>query len=166
MEPLPSKCVHWPTWKVQESAPVETMPPSASNNGQSSPAENNNHNASPIESVACSNITPANQFDVKKQYQQRTEDKFPVITNISPNSLTNNRDITDIINPYLNISSILFNLAWRHMQRVASSSGHASIIKVLCDQCFKNKDLAGVDFAAIEKDLATDIQSPWGGNGW
>ena len=125
----------------------------------------------PLESVACFNVTPANQFGVVQQYQQRTavpitEDEFPVITNISPTSLTNDRDIADIISPYPNVTSFLFNLAWRWMQGVVSSSGRASITKVLCDQHFKKEDLAGVDFAAIEKDLSMDIQSPWGGNGW
>lgn len=47
-----------------------------------------------------------------------------------------------------------------------SASGRASFTKVLLNERFKTQDLAGVDFAAIEKELASDNQSPWGGNGW
>jgi hypothetical protein len=60
----------------------------------------------------------------------------------------------------------MFNLAWRRLQGVVSASGRTSMAKVVLDERFKTTDLIGVDFAAIEKKLSMDIQSPWGGNGW
>ena len=59
----------------------------------------------------------------------------------------------------------LFNLAWRRMQGIVSSSGRSSIIDVIRDKHFKTTDL-DVTFTTIEKQIAADVQSPWGGNGW
>ena len=52
------------------------------------------------------------------------------------------------------------------MRGIVSSSGRSLIADVMLDKRFKNLDIQGVDFQAIEKQLAMDIQSPWGSNGW
>ena len=101
------------------------------------------------------------------QEYQRQPTAVPT-TEDQPSSLpspTIVRDIADIIKPYPNITSFLYNFAWQQMKGV-SASGRTSFTKVLLDKRFKNQDLAGVDFTAIEKGLASDIQSPWGSNGW
>ena len=172
--PLPSKRVRRPTWKVLGTAPIETSSSSSdSDDEQTSPVEGDGTRAPSAESVSHINVTPANQFGIVQEFQQPTavsraitEDQSPTIMDPPPSSLPTVRDVADIIDPYPNITSFLFNLAWRRMQGAVSSSGRASIIKVLLDKCFKTKDLAGVDFAGIEKELAADIQSPWGSNGW
>jgi hypothetical protein len=108
-------------------------------------------------------ITPANQFGIIQEYQQ------PTALNVSldqATSLTNNRELAQIIFPYPNISSFLYNVAWRRMRGVVSSSGRSSIAEVILDKRFDSLDIEGVNFTAIEKQLAMDIQSPWGGNGW
>ena len=84
----------------------------------------------------------------------------------SPTTPTTKREVTDIIYPYLNITSSIFNLTWRRMRGVISSSGHTSIVDAILNKQFKSADLVGVDFTAIEKQVAMDVQSPWGGNGW
>lgn len=167
-EPLPYKRVRRPTWKVLESAPVEPPPSSASsNNGRSSPVEGDDGRVSPIKSVSNCVITPANRFGLVQEYQQTTAVPVSlIIADYFPTYPKTNRDVSRIIYPYPNISSFLFNLAWRRMQGVASSSDRVSIAKVLLDERFKAEGLSGVDFTAIEKQLAADIQSPWGGNGW
>ena len=52
------------------------------------------------------------------------------------------------------------------MRGVISSSGRTSIVDAILNEQFKSADLVGVDFTAIEKQVAMDVQSPWGGNGW
>ena len=121
-----------------------------------------------LRATTISFVTPANKFDIVQEYLRQpipihtTEDQpsWP-----SSPSLTTVRDITDIIKPYPNITTFLYNFTWQRMKGV-SASGRASFTKVLLDERFKTQDLASVDFAAIEKELASDNQSPWGGNGW
>ena len=162
VEALPSKRVCRPTWKVLETAPIDSLS-SSSEDEQISPVGGNDSCEPPTESVSNFFATPANQFGVVKEYQRQPAAVLITGTSTPP---TTHRDVADIIEPYPTLSSFLFNLTWRRMKGVVSSSGRASIAKVLLDKCFKNEDLAGVDFAAIEKELAMDIQSPWGGNGW
>ncbi|KAH9051666.1 hypothetical protein EDB87DRAFT_1735076 [Lactarius vividus] len=173
MGPLPYRQVRWPTWKVLESAPVE--PPSSSatsNNGRSSPVDGDDRHKSPIEDFPHFTTMPANWFSLVQKYQQpmaitASEDRWrPPTMDSSPTCPNSDREVSDIIYPYLNISSFLFNLTWRQMQGVVSSSNWASMAKVLLDQHFESKQLDGVDFTAIENKIAMDIQSPWGGNGW
>ncbi|KAH9050787.1 hypothetical protein EDB87DRAFT_1827350 [Lactarius vividus] len=173
MGPLPYRRVRRPMWKVLESAPVE--PPSssaASNNGRSSPVDGDDRHKSPIEDFPHFTTMPANQFGLVQKYQQpmaitASEDRWrPPTVDSSPTCPTSDREVSDIIYPYPNISSFLFNLTWRWMQGVVSSSNRASMAKVLLDQRFESKQLDGVDFTAIENKIAMDIQSPWGGNGW
>lgn len=172
MESLPSKRVRRPTMKVLEGALEEPTSPSvADTNGRSSPVEIVDVIATTIESVAHLTVTPANQFGIVQEYQQPTaipvfEDWWKPHTDGNPGSLTANREVAHVIFPYPNMSSFLFNFAWRQMHGIVSSSGRTSIANVILDKRFKNTDLSGVNFAAIEKHLATDIQSPWGGNGW
>lgn len=111
---------------------------------------------------------PPNEFGIIQEFQQPKPTAVPItdVTNASPSSLTTDRDITDIVDPYPNVTSFLFNLAWRWIHGVVSNSDHTSFTEMLTDKCFKNEDLAGIDFAAIEKELTVDVQSPWGGNGW
>lgn len=108
-------------------------------------------------------------FGIVQEYQHPTavsisKDGWKAL--VVDTCLKPNRDVSHIIYPYPNLSSFLFNLAWRRMQGVLSSSNRASMVKVLADEHFEAKDLEGVDFTAIEKQLAMDVQSPWGGNGW
>jgi hypothetical protein len=129
---------------------------------------------SPIETVSLVTLTttPVNPFGVMQEYQQPTatpisEDWWrPLLTDMTPTPLTMKREVADIIYPYLSITSFIFNLTWRWMQGVISSLGHASITKVILDKHFDSADLDGVNFANIEKQIAMDVQSPWGSNGW
>jgi hypothetical protein len=108
-------------------------------------------------------ITPTNQFGIVQEYQQPTALNDSEDQAISP---TANRELAQIIFPYPNISSFLYNVAWRRMRGVVSSSGRSLVAEVILDKCFNKLDIKGVNFTAIEKQLAMDIQSPWGGNGW
>jgi hypothetical protein len=168
MEPHPPKRVRKPTWKDLETAPIDTSSSSSdSDDGQASPVEGDDSCAPTAEGVSHFIAGSANQFGVAQEYQQ-LQTAVPITENQSStisSSLTADRDIADIIYPYPNVSAFLFNLTWRRMQGV-SSSGRASITKVLLDKRFKNEDMAGIDFTAIEKELAADTQSPWGSNGW
>ena len=149
------------------------MSDTVSDNSQSSPVEDDTHHASSIETVThltIPRLTPANQFGIVQEYQQPTaipisEDWWKPLLIDSPPPLTTQRDIAAIIYPYPNMTSFLFNLAWRRMQGIVSSSGRSSIAEVICDKRFKTTDL-DVNFMTIEKQIASDIQSPWGGNGW
>ena len=169
---LPSKRVRRSTWKVLENAPEGPSSGTVSDDSQSSPVEDDNHPVFPIATVTHLSVTrlsPANQFGIVQEYQQPTavpisEDWWKPLLVDSP-SLTTKRDIAAIIYPYPNMTSFLFNLAWRRMQGIVSSTGRSSIAKVICDKRFKTTDL-DVNFTTIEKQIATDVQSPWGGNGW
>ena len=183
METLPSKRIRRPTWKVLEDASNE-VPEDASNeipcnlssvagnNDQSSPIEGDNSEVSPIEMVSNVVITPSNQFGIVQEYQQPTASPISVdwwmllCTKTSPTTPTTKREVTDIIYPYPNITSFIFNLTWRRMRGVISSSGRTSIVDAILNEQFKSADLVGVDFTATEKQVAMDVQSPWGGNGW
>jgi hypothetical protein len=168
MEPHPPKQVCKPTWKDLETAPIDTSSSSSdSDDRQASPVEGDDSCAPTAEGVSHFIAGSANQFGVVQEYQQ-LQTAVPITENQSStisSSLTADRDIADIIYPYPNVSAFLFNLTWRWMQGV-SSSGCASITKVLLDKHFKKEDMAGIDFTAIEKELAADTQSPWGSNGW
>ena len=176
-EPLPSKWVRRSTWKVLENTPDEPPTSSAvSDNGRSSPIEDDDNldpspHASPIETVTHLTVTPANLFGIVQEYQQPTavpisEDWWkPLVVDHPPTSLTTKRDVAAIIYPYPNMTSFLFNLAWRRMQGIVSSTGRSSIAEVIRDKRFKTTDL-DVNFTTIEKQIAMDVQSPWGGNGW
>jgi hypothetical protein len=169
MEPLPSKRVRRPTWKVLETAPIDTSSSSSDadlDDEQTSPLEGNDHCAPSTEGASNFFVTPANQFGIVQEYQRQLT-ALPIAEDQLPSNIdTSDRDIADIIDPYPNVTSFLFNFAWRRMKGVVSSAGRASITSVLLDKRFKNDDLDGVDFSAIEKELAADIQSPWGSNGW
>ena len=111
---------------------------------------------------------PPNEFGIVQEFQQPETMAVPVtdVPNASPSSLTTDQDITDIIDPYPNVTSFLFNLTWRQIRGVVSNSDCTSFTKMLIDKHFNNEDLVGINFAGIEKELAADVQSPWGSNGW
>ena len=178
---LPLKRVRRSTWKVLENAPEgPSTSGTVSDNGESSPVEDDNHLASPISPISpirvetvtpgYLTVTPANQFGIVQEYQQPTavpisEDWWRPLLMDFPLPPTAKRDVAAIIYPYPNISSFLFNLVWRRMQGIVSPTGRSSIAKVISDKRFKTTDL-DVNYATIEKQIATDVQSPWGGNGW
>jgi len=168
-EPLPSKRVCRPTWKVRETASNGTSSSSSdSDDDQPSPikpVEAIDNQVPQTESVRSVYVTPPNQFGVIQEFQQPWLAAVP-ITNVMNTSPTTDRDIADIVDPYPNVTSFLYNLTWRRIHGVVSISDRTTFTKMLLDKRFNNEDLAGVDFPAIEKELATDIQSPWGGNGW
>lgn len=182
-EPLPSKRIRRPTWKVREGAPDEdddlpegpgNLDPLAtdpdSNNRLASP-----ENTSPQVFTITKICTSANRFSLVREYQQRPSaipdssaswcsllsDKSPMLPR--PRKP---RKLSDIIYPYLSISAFLFNFTWRRMHGTQSSSNRALMLSTLRDPRFEASDLDGVNFQEIEEQLREDVQSPWGGNGW
>lgn len=167
MEPLPPKRIRRPTWKVLEGAPDEPTSPSATSESEHEQPPTIDGVDIPvsttIETVTSLTVTPANLFGIVQEYQRPAAD---LVSKGQATSLTAKRELTQIIFPYPNISSFLYNFAWRRMRGVVSSSGRSLIAEVMLDKRFKNIDIQGVDFKAIEKQLAMDVQSPWGSNGW
>lgn len=181
--PLPEKCVRRPTWKVRESAP-DDLPEGP---GQLDTGDTNVSNArstSPCERPASPNISPcpiatvcttANRFSVVREYQQRPS-VIPdsqvswksLVVHLPPITPKKHREVLDIIHPYPNISSFLYNLTWRRMCGVASTANREMMTNTLRDKRFRKDDIEGINFSRIEKQIASDNQSPWGGhgNGW
>ena len=167
MEPLPAKRICRPTWKVLEGAPDEPTSPSAiseSDHEQPPTIEDIDIPVSTtIETVTPHTLMPENHFSIVREYQRPMVD---LVSESQATSPTTYRELTQIIFPYPNISSFLYNLAWRRMRGIVSSSGRSLIAEVMLDKRFKTLDIQGVNFQAIEKQLAMDVQSPWGSNGW
>ncbi|KZV64559.1 hypothetical protein PENSPDRAFT_561883, partial [Peniophora sp. CONT] len=68
--------------------------------------------------------------------------------------------------PYPNVSAFLFNRHQRRPGRDVSKSDRKEMQELLLDPRFKNKDLAGVNFDALDKEVARDPQNPWDSDGW
>jgi len=173
LDPLPNKRLHRPTWKIRETAPVDLPEgpglldsPAASDVRPASPKNTTNPSFVKI-------CTSPNQFALIREYQQHPS-SIPdslvswrsFIAGHSPIPPKKQREVPDIIYPYPNISSFLFNFTWRRMCGMMSSANRALVMAVLLNLHFKATDLKGVNFPQIEKQLKDDIQSPWGGNGW
>jgi hypothetical protein len=176
LEPLPSKRIRWPTWKVREGAPDEdedlpqgpgTLEPSATIPDSDTPA-------SPTQVHTVAKIcTSANRFALVREYQQRPS-AIPdslvswrsLLTDQTLPTPRKPRELSDIIYPYLTISVFLFNFTWRRMHGTQSSSNRTLMLSTLRDPRFEASDLDGVNFQEIEAQLREDVQSPWGGNGW
>ncbi|KAH9011740.1 hypothetical protein EDB85DRAFT_2159661 [Lactarius pseudohatsudake] len=183
-EPLPNKRIRRPTWKVRETAPIDPAPidlpegPGILDSPDSSAASDaesillaedsslSRHELSKI-------CTIANRFGVIREYQQRptvipdiNASWRTLVVDHTPAPLKKHREVMDIIFPYPNLSSFLYNLTWRRMSGVLTSSNRTLMANMLTDERFKNEDIKVVNFSKIEKLLADDVQSPWGGNGW
>ncbi len=75
------------------------------------------------------------------------------------------RKISDIIFPYPNLSSFYFNF-WNKRGDKKTKEDRKFIQGIITDPDFSNKDVRGVNFNKIDDQLAKDMQSPWGSNGW
>ncbi|KAH8981633.1 hypothetical protein EDB92DRAFT_176878 [Lactarius akahatsu] len=182
-DPLPEKRIRRPTWKIRESmrddlpegpgaltspavAAANNTGPLSTDSGPASPPPNPPHILTKI-------CTTANRFALVREYQQHPsaipdsqiswDSLIPDHINALPRK---HRKVSDIIYPYPNISSFLYNYTWKRMGGIVSASSRASMTKTLRDERFKTCDLEGVNFLGIEKKITDDIQSPWGGNGW
>ena len=179
---LPEKRIRRPTWKVRESmqddlpegpgvlnSPDNTA---ASNIGPTSPNSGPLSPLNPPQALIKTRTTP-NRFAVVREYQRHPsaipdslvswETLVPGHTNLPPKK---HRKALDIIYPYPNISSFLYNYTWRRMGGIASTSNRAQMTAVLTDKRVKTCDLEGVNFPQLEKEIMDDVQSPCGGNGW
>lgn len=76
------------------------------------------------------------------------------------------RPIKDIIHPYPNITSFLFNRYFRRPGREVSKSDRKKLQELLVDPRFDAMDLNGVNFDALDKEVAQDPQNPWDSTGW
>ena len=181
-DPLPEKRIRRPTWKLREGVqddlpegPGVLNSPDVTAASDNRPMSPNSGPASPLTppQLLIKTRTTANRFALVREYQQLPsaipdslvswESFVPGHTNPPPK---NHRNISDIIHPYPNLSSFLFNYTWRRMGGVASASNRALMITILTDGRVNTCDLIDVNFPRIEKEIMEDIQSPWGGNGW
>ena len=178
---LPEKRISRPTWKVRESASND-LPnnPGPLNTGGTDASEVQpiplcKQPTSPIVRPRLTTPfrTTANQFTLVREYLQRPSVipdslvswKSPVVK-LPPTTPKKHREVLDIIYPYPNISSFLYNLTWRRMCGVASNSNREKMLNILHDKRFKLNDIQDINFSQIEKQITTNNQSPWGGNGW
>ena len=178
---LPEKCICRPTWKVRESAPNDFPEgPSLLDTGDS---DTSNVQPMPLcKQLASQNGTPppmmpfhttANRFTLVREYRQQpsvTPDSLvswnsPVVA-LHPTTPKKCREVLDIIYPYPNLSSFLYNLTWRQMCGVASNSNRDKMTNTLRNKNFKLIDIQDINFSEIVKQITTNHQSPWGGNGW
>jgi hypothetical protein len=168
---------------VRESAPdylpegpgqLDTGDTNVSNTGSVPPCEQSTspNISSHIITTVC---TTANRFAVVREYQQHpsvipdSEVSWKsLVVHLPPITPKKHREVSDIIYPYPNISSFLYNLTWRQMCGVASTANQEMMTSMLCDKHFKKEDIEGIKFSCIEKQITSDNQSPWGGrsNGW
>ncbi|KII90776.1 hypothetical protein PLICRDRAFT_697259 [Plicaturopsis crispa FD-325 SS-3] len=119
--------------------------------------------------------TTVNSFGLSREYQLRPtcipDMDLPfevrVADSDSPHTkVTQKRAIADIIFPYPNISSFLFGYWYRKGSDKKTKGERKALIDVMLDPRFDSRDLLGVNFDRIDEQIAADIQSPWGGNGW
>ena len=71
---------------------------------------------------------PENHFSIVREYQRPMVD---LVSESQATSPTTYRELTQIIFPYPNISSFLYNLVWRRMRGIVSSSGRSLIAEVM-----------------------------------
>ncbi|KAL1750236.1 hypothetical protein FB107DRAFT_252267 [Schizophyllum commune] len=76
------------------------------------------------------------------------------------------RKIKDIIYPYPNVSSFLFN-HHHHIGGATKTLGERDrAYQLMNDPRFHSEDVCGVNFKKMDELVAADVQSPWEGNGW
>lgn len=184
LQPLPDKRVRRPTWKLREFVPdlpegpgqlrVDTkdtntarVPELVLLNGQPSAPD-----IDPLPAPAAI-FTTINSFALVRKYQQhpsaipdyKVSWKLLVLSQ-PPLAPIKPRKVSDIVYPYPNVSSFLYNLAWNRMCGVGITTNREMMTTTLSDTRFKPSDIKGVRFSEIEKQIADDVQSPWGANGW
>jgi hypothetical protein len=103
--------------------------------------------------------TTANRFALVQEYQRHPsvipdslvsqETLVPGHTDPPPKK---HRTIPNIIHPYPNITSFLYNYTWRRMGGIASASNQAQMTAALTDEHVNPCDLKGVNFPQIEGD--------------
>ncbi|KAI5828163.1 hypothetical protein K523DRAFT_364173, partial [Schizophyllum commune Tattone D] len=76
------------------------------------------------------------------------------------------RRIKDIIWPYPNVSSFLFNHLHHTGGTKKTLNERDRSFELMNDRRFHNEDLRGVNFKKIDELIAADVQSPWQGSGW
>ncbi|SJL10770.1 uncharacterized protein ARMOST_14164 [Armillaria ostoyae] len=116
--------------------------------------------------------TATNAFGLSREYRRRPiaipdMGKLPQdFVAASPTVERKRRRIADIIYPYPNLSAFSFN-DWMKKGSDKKTKGEWKRLQdILTAPTFRTEDLVGVDFDSIDKKLAEDVQSPWGGNGW
>ncbi len=118
--------------------------------------------------------TLANSFGLSRIYRRRPtripdmgkQQEEYLATNIRAAKERKKRKISDIIFPYPNVSAFFFN-RWFKSGSKQKSDGERDLLKeIVGDEDFRGADIQNANFAAIDKQLAKDVQSPWGGNGW
>ncbi|PBK60412.1 hypothetical protein ARMSODRAFT_898121 [Armillaria solidipes] len=116
--------------------------------------------------------TAANAFGLSREYRRRPTaipdtGKLPQdFVAASPTVERKRRRIADIIYPYPNLSAFSFN-DWMKKGSDKKTKGERKRLQdILTAPTFRTEDLVGVNFDSIDKKLAEDVQSPWGGNGW
>ena len=121
--------------------------------------------------------THRNRFGLSREYRRkppRIPDADPSWKSlladpatISVSPPTKKRSIADIIWPYPNISSFLWNRFWRGRSQVSEAARDECRDSVLLNPHFIATDLRDVrDMGSIEEKISCDAQSPWGSNGW
>lgn len=172
---VPEKRVQKPTWKVRESMQDDLPEGPGVLNSLENTAVSDTRPTPPPDppQILIRTCTVANRFSLVWEYQQHPS----IIPNSSVLQETlvlghtnqppkKRRKIPDIIHPYPNIGSFLYNYTWRWMGGVASASNRTKMTAALTDERINLSDLKGVNFSQIEREITDNIQSPCGGNGW
>ncbi|KAJ7212434.1 hypothetical protein C8J57DRAFT_1097229, partial [Mycena rebaudengoi] len=117
--------------------------------------------------------TVANRFRVSRHYKKKPtcvpDLDLPLedlAVDREPVKKRKKRSIAEIIFPYPNLSSFRFNYWHKHGSGKKSKGDRTELQRVLTDPSFLTSDIKGVNFDAIDAQLAQDVQSPWSGNGW
>ena len=119
--------------------------------------------------------TTANRFGLSREYTRRptrvpdldaTLADFAVRPTNTPVQEKKRRRIRDIIYPYPNVSSFLFDHWYRKGSDKKTKAERDKLQKVFEDDRFDSKDVRGINFNRIDQLLAADVQSPWDGPGW
>ncbi|KAJ7265077.1 hypothetical protein C8J57DRAFT_1230110 [Mycena rebaudengoi] len=179
--PLPAKRKRWPTSKVRAMADVLPEGPGQLD-GQldNDEGDEGDPRIPDLPHVTCLTLivsqgirTVANRFRVSRQYKKKPT-RVPdldlpledLAVNREPVKKRKKRSIAEIIFPYPNLSSFRFNYWHKKGSGKKSKGDRDELQRVLTDPSFVPADIMGVNFNAIDAQLAEDVQSPWSGNGW
>lgn len=120
--------------------------------------------------------TSRNRFGLSREYRRRPPripDANPTWRSLISEPVATNdslprkkRSIRDIIWPYPNISSFIWNRFWLSHSQLSESARDECRDSVLLSPHFVPSDVQGVNMKNIEEKIASDVQSPWGSNGW
>lgn len=174
--PLPRKRVGRPSWKVREGLDTgndEPVGPGPLPEVDEQPAPPPEPQAVPWR-LGDKVRSAANKFGLSRAYHTRpirVPDADATLKDLladadTPPPKRKIRPIKDIIYPYPNVSAFLFNRHQRRPGREVSKNDRKETQDLLLDPRFNNQDLAGVNFDALDKEVARDPQNPWDSDGW